>query len=130
MISTCKLQVVCQNLALLLALSLGLAAQAYGPENPATTTSVADVLFQNKNPGSLDFVGCGDVRATNPSDKRNTDPKARRALLGRIAKERPELLMITGDIVLTGENPDDWKDFDAEAKPVRDAGTSMFSAIG
>lgn len=130
MISTNKLQVVWQNLALLFVLCIGAAAQAYGPENPATATTVADVLFQNKNSGSLDFIVYGDLRDTDPKDKRNTDPKARRALLGRIAKEHPELLMITGDIVLTGENPDDWSNFDAESKPVRDAGISMFSAIG
>src|SRR5262245_9176094 len=112
MISTSKVKVVSYNLALLVALSLGVAAQAYGPENPATTTSVADVLFRNKTSGSLDFIAYGDLRSTDPKDKRNTDPKARRALLGRIAKERPELLMITGDIVLTGENSDDWKNFD------------------
>ena len=94
------------------------------------TASSSSIVVTTKNPGTLDFIVYGDIRFTDPADRHNTNPKARRALIDRIAKEKPELLILTGDIVLTGERTDDWQVYEQESKPLRDAGIPIFPALG
>jgi len=88
------------------------------------------ITFSTNNPGSLDFIVYGDIRFTDPSDRRNTNPKVRQALVDRIAREKPELIVMTGDIVLTGDHADDWKVYEKESKPLHDAGIAIFPTIG
>jgi acid phosphatase type 7 len=95
-------------------------------EKPASSS----IVFSTKNPGTLDFIAYGDIRFTDLSDRHNTNPRARQALLDRIAKEKPELLVMTGDIVLTGDHADDWKIYEKESKPLHDAGITIFPVIG
>jgi acid phosphatase type 7 len=90
----------------------------------------ASITFSTKNPGALDFIAYGDIRFTDRADRHNTSPRARQTLVDRIAKEKPELLVMTGDIVLTGDHPEDWKIYDQESKPLHDAGITIFPAIG
>jgi acid phosphatase type 7 len=100
-------------------------AEAQG-EQPA----ISSIAFSTKNPGALDFIAYGDIRFTDPADRHNTNPRARQALVDRIAREKPELLLMTGDVVLTGDHADDWQVYDRESKPLHDAGITIFPAIG
>ncbi len=92
--------------------------------------SEATTVVQPKNPAALDFIAYGDIRFTDPHDKRHTNPRARRALVQRIAKEGPELVAVTGDIVLTGDHASDWQVYARETKPLRDAGIRLFPVLG
>ena len=80
--------------------------------------------------GSFSFIVYGDMRFTNPKDTWNTDPARRVALVRRIAHEHPNLLLLTGDLVLRGERFSDWEVFDQETQPWRDAGIPVFPTLG
>ena len=76
------------------------------------------------------FVGYGDIRFTNPVDTRDSNPQMRQAEIARIARENPAFVLISGDLVLRGDNAQDWKVFYAETAPLRRAGTELFPALG
>jgi Icc-related predicted phosphoesterase len=79
---------------------------------------------------SFSFIVYGDMRFTDPKDTWDTDPARRVALVRRIAQERPNLLLITGDLVLKGERFSDWEVFDRETRPLREAGIQIFPVLG
>ncbi|MGH9669113.1 MAG: metallophosphoesterase family protein [Terriglobales bacterium] len=79
---------------------------------------------------SFSFIVYGDIRFTDPSDTWDTDPARRVALVNRIAQERPDLLLITGDLVLNGERFSDWEVFDQETQPWHDARIPVFPVLG
>jgi predicted MPP superfamily phosphohydrolase len=74
------------------------------------------------------FVVYGDLRTTDPSDIKDTDPVRRMALINKIADERPAFVGITGDLVLVGSNSLDWAEWDKETKPW--SGLQLFPIIG
>ena len=76
------------------------------------------------------FVGYGDIRFTDPADTKHSNPAARRAAVARIAEEKPAFVVISGDLVLTGGNAQDWKFFDAETAPLREAKIEVLPALG
>ena len=76
------------------------------------------------------FVGYGDMRFTNPADTRHSIAAVRRAEVARIAQEKPAFVVISGDLVLTGADPQDWKVFDAETAPLRQLNIEMLPALG
>ncbi|HEX6465904.1 MAG TPA: metallophosphoesterase [Terriglobales bacterium] len=108
-----------------------LASWAQEPgNNDGPPSSEANTVLQPRQAGALDFIAYGDMRFTDPHDQHNTNPRARRALVQRIAKEDPELVAMTGDIVLTGDHASDWQVYASESKPLRDAGIKLFPTIG
>jgi Icc-related predicted phosphoesterase len=76
------------------------------------------------------FIVYGDMRFTDPKNTWDTDPARRVALVQRIAQEKPNLLFITGDLVLNGEHFGDWEVFDRETRPLRAAGIQVFPVLG
>src|SRR5438067_963888 len=74
------------------------------------------------------FVVYGDLRTTDPSNTKDTDPVRRKALINKIADERPAFVGVTGDLVLTGSNASDWAEWDRETKSW--AGLQLFPIIG
>ena len=74
------------------------------------------------------FVVYGDLRMTDPSNIKDTDPVRRTALINKIADEQPAFVAITGDLVLTGSNSMDWAEWDRETKPW--SGIQLFPIIG
>jgi len=76
------------------------------------------------------FVGYGDMRFTDPADTQHSNAAVRRAEIARIAEERPAFVVISGDLVLTGADAQDWKVFDAETAPLRQAGIELLPALG
>lgn len=94
-------------------------------------------LAQNA-PASLDagvkppfsFDAYGDIRFMNPSDTRASDPVRRKLIVEKIAEEKPDFLLISGDLVANGGDPNQWKVFDHETAPLRDAGIKIYPALG
>ncbi len=76
------------------------------------------------------FIVYGDIRFTNPANTPPSNPAIRDALVEKIAAEDPDFLLITGDIVLEGNNPADWAVFDRETQPWRREGLRVFPALG
>ena len=57
----------------------------------------------------LRIVVYGDMRFTDPSNTSDTHPGVRKWLAQKIGEEKPDLLLLTGDMPFHGSNPDDWK---------------------
>jgi acid phosphatase type 7 len=56
----------------------------------------------------LRIVVYGDMRFTDPSDTSNTSPRVRQWLVEKVSEERPDILLLTGDMPFHGSNPKDW----------------------
>ncbi len=108
-------------IGLLAVLLLGLVAAAEAPQ-PDFTLQPPAYPFR--------FAVYGDIRFTDPANTRDTNPAVRRALVNKIADEHPAFVVINGDLVLKGADPADWKVFDRETQPWRQAGLKIFPAIG
>src|SRR5690242_2335448 len=63
---------------------------------------------------TLHFVAYGDTRFTNPNNTKAANPDARRELVKAIARAHPDFVTFGGDITYNGNDPEDWKVYDAE----------------
>ena len=68
----------------------------------------------------LTLIAYGDQRFTDPANTRRTNPRIRQWLVGQIAKERPDAVIMNGDIPLAGEVANDYAVFRTETKVWRD----------
>jgi acid phosphatase type 7 len=57
----------------------------------------------------LRIVVYGDMRFTDPANTSDTQPGVRKWLVQKVGEEKPDLLLITGDMPFNGSNADDWK---------------------
>jgi 3',5'-cyclic AMP phosphodiesterase CpdA len=76
------------------------------------------------------FVGYGDTRFTNPADTQHSNAAVRRAEIARIAQDKPAFVVVSGDLVLTGADVQDWAVFDTETAPLRQANIELLPALG
>lgn len=77
----------------------------------------------------LVFVAYGDMRFTDPGNTSATNPAARRALVGKIAAERPAAIFINGDITYHGVSAD-YEVYRQESAPWRDGHLRVYPALG
>jgi hypothetical protein len=80
--------------------------------------------------GPFQFVAYGDIRFTNPANVGPSNPEYRRALVNQIASLKPGFILVSGDLVLHGDNPADWAVWDAETKPWADLKLPLFPTLG
>ena len=102
------------------------------PPTPATL-STPGPLFTTPDSAlhsPVTFIAYGDNRFTDPSDTTDTNPTARRDLVARIVEERPEALLVSGDIPYRGGIVDDYTVFRRETEPWRTAGLRVYPALG
>jgi acid phosphatase type 7 len=57
----------------------------------------------------LRIVVYGDMRFTDPANTSDTHPGVRKWLAQKVGEEKPDLLLLTGDMPFQGGNADDWK---------------------
>lgn len=76
------------------------------------------------------IIAYGDTRFTNPEQTEATNPKVRQWLVDRIASEKPDALLITGDLPWHGANPRDYAEFHEETQAWRDAHIRVYPALG
>jgi acid phosphatase type 7 len=57
----------------------------------------------------LRVVVYGDMRFTDPSNTSDTQPGVRKWLAQKVGEEKPDLLLLTGDMPFHGSNEDDWQ---------------------
>jgi 3',5'-cyclic AMP phosphodiesterase CpdA len=80
--------------------------------------------------GGWMLIAYGDMRFTDPSNKTATSPVARRALVKKIAEEKPDALLLSGDVPLSGGVVNDYAVFREETAAWRAAGLKVFPAMG
>jgi Icc-related predicted phosphoesterase len=119
----------------LLIAGIGMLPQGGGkPKKAAPSDSAAataqPLLSLSPKSYPFSFVAYGDTRFTDPADHQHTDPERRRAIVNQIAADKPDFLVINGDIVYDGGIANDWKVFDQESAPWREAGIRVFPALG
>jgi hypothetical protein len=81
-----------------------------------------------RNP--LTLIAYGDQRFTDPANARQTNPRIRQWLVQQIAMERPDAVIMNGDVPLAGEVANDYAVFRAETKMWRDLGMHVYPALG
>jgi 3',5'-cyclic AMP phosphodiesterase CpdA len=75
-------------------------------------------------------IAYGDMRFTDPSNLAATNAGARRALVARIAQERPDALLLNGDLTMHGGDKADYAIYQIETQAWRDAHLRIFPALG
>jgi hypothetical protein len=71
----------------------------------------------------------GDMRFTDPSNTKSTNPRARKWLAEKVGNEHADAMLITGDIPFHGSNAGDWAVFEREAASWA-RGTRVYPTIG
>jgi len=72
----------------------------------------------------------GDTRFTNPKETSATNPKVRRWLVDKISEERPDAVLVSGDLPWRGGLAGDYEVYLAETKIWRDAHLLVYPALG
>jgi acid phosphatase type 7 len=120
---------ICSLLALLLQSYAhgGQPGQAVQPSKPSTETfSVPDAELGNP----LVFVVYGDMRFTDPSETVAAAPGPRRALVAKVASERPDALFLTGDVPWHGGDPNDYRVFGEETALWHERHLRLYPVLG
>jgi hypothetical protein len=76
------------------------------------------------------IIAYGDTRFTHPAEKEATNPKVRRWLVDRIASEKPDAVLISGDLPWHGANAADYAVFHEETQSWRDRHLRIYPALG
>ena len=104
----------------------GLAQGAKAEEDGAPTFTVTDLPVGRP----LRIVVYGDMRFTEPSNTSDTHPGARKWLAQKVAEEKPDILLLTGDMPFHGSDPADWKVYDQETAAWKQEGLRIYPTIG
>ena len=102
-------------------------AQQLTSANPDVPSFVVKELRAGQN---IRILVYGDMRFTNPANTTDTWPGVRRWLAQRVAAERPDALVVTGDIPFHGSDAADWKVFDEEAASWRRQHLRVYPTVG
>jgi 3',5'-cyclic AMP phosphodiesterase CpdA len=80
--------------------------------------------------GAWTVIAYGDMRFTDPTNTKVTDPVARRALVKKIAEEKPDALLLSGDVPYSGAVANDYAVYREETAAWRAAGLKVFPTMG
>jgi hypothetical protein len=109
------------------ALTQGVFAQGPGAEEEgAPTFTVTDLPVGRP----LRIVVYGDMRFTNPSNTSDTQPGVRKWLAQKVAEEKPDILLLTGDMPFHGSDPADWKVYSQETAAWTQEQVRVYPTIG
>jgi 3',5'-cyclic AMP phosphodiesterase CpdA len=115
----------------LFALLLASAAHAESPEPDAKATSAAGQFSVDPEAGKpLMFIVYGDMRFTASSETVASSPGARRALVAKVAAEKPDALFLTGDIPWHGSDRADYRVYQQETAAWQDEHLKVFALLG
>jgi acid phosphatase type 7 len=97
------------------------AAQATGP----------DFVVENRELGQpLRLIAYGDMRFTDPKETSATNPKVRRWLVEKLAAEKPDAVLLSGDVPWRGGEASDYEVYRAETEAWRSAHLRIYPALG
>jgi hypothetical protein len=78
----------------------------------------------------LRIIAYGDMRFTDPLEVKATNPKVRRWLVNQIALEKPDAVLLSGDVPWHGNQVADYDEFRRETQSWRDAHLRIYPALG
>ena len=78
----------------------------------------------------LRIIVYGDMRFTDPHETSATNPKVRRWLVNQIAAEKPDAVLLTGDVPWHGGQAGDYDEYRSETQIWRDAHLHIYPALG
>jgi len=81
-----------------------------------------------QNPATV--IAYGDMRFTDPSALPAANVTARRALVARVAQERPDAILLNGDLPMHGGDQSDYRTYKTETQAWRDAHLRIFPVLG
>lgn len=76
------------------------------------------------------IIAYGDQRFHEHFNFLIANPKARLALVKKIADEKPDAVQMSGDVPFRGTDDDDYKEYAEETKPWRDENLRVYPALG
>jgi hypothetical protein len=95
-------------------------------DNGGPTFTVSDLPVARP----LRIVVYGDMRFTNPSNTSDTTPGVRKWLAQKVAEEKPDILLLTGDMPFHGSDPADWKIYNEETAAWTQQRLRIYPTIG
>ena len=102
------------------------AVSAQQPQAEAPQQFVVNPAHSKK----VQIIAYGDVRFTDPSNTRDSNPPIRQAIVKKIAEEKPDFVIFTGDLVISGDGERNWEVYREETQPIRDAHIRFFTLPG
>ena len=75
-------------------------------------------------------IAYGDMRFTDPANVTATNPTARRALVQQVLEEKPDAILLNGDVPWHGGDKKDYEVYHSETQVWRDANLRVFPALG
>src|SRR5215469_4609515 len=94
-------------------------------------TSGPDFVVENGELGRpLRLIAYGDMRFTDPKETSATNPKVRRWLVEKIAEEKPDAVLLSGDVPWHGGDASDYEVYREETEPWRRAHLRIYPALG
>jgi 3',5'-cyclic AMP phosphodiesterase CpdA len=78
----------------------------------------------------LRIIVYGDMRFTDPTETKATNPKVRRWLVDRVAAEKPDAVLLSGDVPWHGGKASDYDEYRRETQIWRDARLRIYPALG
>jgi hypothetical protein len=105
-------------------------ASAQGSRVLPVSTQPTFVLDQFQPGQPMRLITYGDMRFCDPAITKGTNPRVRQWLAEKIGAEKPEALLLTGDIPFVGERSADWDEFQRETASWHADGFPVFPAPG
>lgn len=78
----------------------------------------------------LKIIAYGDTRFTDPKETSATNPRVRRWLVDQVAAEKPDAVLLSGDVPWRGGEAADYDDYRSETKVWRDDRLRIYPALG
>lgn len=104
------------------------AAKAPSANKPDSNPTFVLKQFSTGQP--IRLIAYGDMRFTDPKITEGTNPRVRQWLAQKIGQERPQALLVTGDMPYTGEKKADWEEYQRETDSWKAAGFPVFPTMG
>jgi calcineurin-like phosphoesterase family protein len=76
------------------------------------------------------LIAYGDMRFTDPANREATNPDARQALVARIAQEKPDAILMNGDVPWHGGEKGDYAVYQTETAAWRAGHLRVYPALG
>jgi len=114
---------------LLACLTLAGACAQLNPRRPAAEPALFSIA-DDALPRPLTFIAYGDMRFTAPTETVASQPAVRRALIARVAAEKPAALFLNGDLPWHGGTVADYGVYGDETQAWRQQAMRVYPVLG
>jgi len=110
---------------------IGQAPAAENKVKPAKVDKKPTFVLKQFSPAEpLRLIAYGDMRFTDPSITSGTNPRVRQWLAEKIGAERPQAVLLTGDMPFNGDQKSDWEEYQRETASWKADGFPVFPTMG